>query len=136
MKKILETCVGNSVRKQSLISFKRIYSENILMKRGKIPVTLTTLWDIIKSVPCSIAECEERFSRINIIITKVRTELLISDISVTLYVCQNQQATSFHVDKNYLCAQTSFRNLVFFFFLLRPLNFEKIILGILNVGFG
>jgi hypothetical protein len=39
------------------------------------------------------------------------------------------------VDKNYLCVQTSFCNLVFFFLLLRPLNFEEIILGILNVGF-
>jgi hypothetical protein len=75
VKKILKTCLGNYVWKKSTVSFRRIYSENILMKGGGVSGSLASLSDITRSVPCSSTECELRFSIITV--GKLRTELLI-----------------------------------------------------------
>lgn len=55
----------------------------------KIPVTLAPLSNAIRTIPCSTAECERGFSAMNVIITKLRTRLLISNVSSALFIKLN-----------------------------------------------
>jgi len=41
----------------------------------------------VNAIPCSIAECELRFSAMNLIITDIRSSLLVSNVSSLMLYC-------------------------------------------------
>jgi hypothetical protein len=60
------------------------------MKAGKnIPVTLAPLLSTVNTLPCSTTECERGFSVMNIIITKLKTKLLVSNVSAATFIKLN-----------------------------------------------
>jgi hypothetical protein len=63
--------------------------KNMLMKAGSMQnchVTINPLTGTLKTIQCGTAVCELGFSVTNIIVTKIRTELLISSVSATMLV--------------------------------------------------
>lgn len=57
---------------------------------GKItPAYLTPLMNILKIIPCSSSECERGFSVMNLIITPLRTKLLIKHVSSLMFIKLN-----------------------------------------------
>jgi len=61
----------------------------MLMKAGSMlnhHVTINPLTGTVKTIQCGTAVCELGFSVMNIIVTKIRTELFISSVSATMFV--------------------------------------------------
>jgi hypothetical protein len=61
----------------------------MLKKAGSVlnrHVTINPLTGTVKTIQCGTAVCELGFSVMDIIVTKIRTELFISSISATMFV--------------------------------------------------
>jgi len=61
----------------------------MLMKAGSMlnrHITINPLTGTVKTIQCGTAVCELGFSVMNIIVTKIRTELFISSVSATMFV--------------------------------------------------
>jgi hypothetical protein len=63
--------------------------KKMLMKAGSmlnLHITVNPLTGTVKTIQCDKAVCELGFSVMNIIFTKIRTELFISSVSATMFV--------------------------------------------------
>ena len=55
---------------------------------------LKPLMNAVNTIPCSTAECERGFSSMNIIVTNLRSDLLVQDVSALMFIMINGPSSS------------------------------------------
>ena len=80
---VKELCTRFNLQSRLILNAFRDYVDDF---GRKMPDDLQPLVNCTKVIPCSTAECERGFSHMNIIITVIRSKLLLSHVSSLMFI--------------------------------------------------